>query len=1187
MSAHDNDSTQPVPNPADATRTGDAGSTDRTMPAMGPASNAGRRTAAPGPGPRSAAGQDALLGQELGGCRILQLLGRGAMGAVYKARQLSLDREVAVKVIRPELLTDPRILKRFEVEARTVGRFNSQHVVMVHDVGFDQNVHFLVMEFVQGKNLRDYTKQLPHGRLSVTEALPLLRQACQGLEEAQRLGVLHRDIKPDNLMLTDRGVLKIADFGIAKPAQEDFSMTLTSELIGTPLYMSPEQCQAVADLDFRSDMYSLGATFYYLLTGEPPIRASSVYELIQTKSKLENLCLWKALAELDENHPLSRVIERMTALDRKDRYSSYAALMADLALVEQGRTLEIQRTQGASAVGSSPTPPPKRGLGGLLAAALLLAGGGGYAYWEWGGGKLSGGAVAMPEAVATQLQRLRGRLATAGPSAGLREEVAAVVADSENAYAQASLLADLDRGLALQPELAKLGALPALVLPFHDLRDHLASVQHATELPDSAGPELAQWVAGQRQQLAAEQELGAKAVARLLTLFATWLEDRQKAGGDAVLLAQLAERLAEIDAAHAVLTALPAAVAGDLAQALPAHKLRDARKSLAVAEPVVVLVDVSGALAEIRQQFDSQGPLAALENRLRDLRPNQADQLAEKESLLNTLQRAAAVLGLARSLRAGYPLEPQMPFDDVVAYYTAIDRELQPLSRDEAGMPVWAAKVREELRDAVAMQERVVQRCRSVWQEWQQRRAQAGADLGELELALGRLRTGVARARELFPAAAGELDATMGERQFSAAVADLGRSGQVQRRLVATAALLQRLERLPGIADWRATRATTEDDLAQAKAMVVEFPTEEALAAELRRAEAVARRWQEADARLQALTNGLAAGNLVGTDATIRAGLVGTEGRDEFQAFAGAATKLRDVFVALAQDLDLDAAVKTLEGAQTALRPHAGLAPSAMDRMARWTRALRDVRTAIAGMVPVTPGRTKAGTEVAGFFLARTEVRQAEYLEFLNELQAALAGVADAAGQQQALAGRLGEFVPPADVLQRMLARRSRLSASDLPMDDVCWWEAAAYAAWKGLALPTAAEWALAAFGDGHRYQFPWGNDWKDSEDARNIRNTLLAVEVGGRSWRAGVHHLAGNVAEWLAASPSAADAQLAGGSYRDNDVARDVRRRAAGEEFARAALKKNLPGFGLRVILRPQALLAKEFHDQRYPAVR
>jgi eukaryotic-like serine/threonine-protein kinase len=346
---------EPIPRRSspDEERTLPAGSRREAPPNRPPASKPTPAAAAkPGAGPA-----DPLLGKVLGGCLIEKLLGKGAMGAVYKARQQKLDRDVAIKVIRPEMMTDVRMLKRFEIEARTVGKFNSANVVMVHDVGFELGVHYLVMEFVQGKNLRDHVRLLAGGRLPVGEALPLLRQAIKGLEEAKRLEVIHRDIKPDNLMITDRGVLKIADFGIAKPVQEDFSMTLTSELVGTPLYMSPEQCQGGVDLDFRSDMYSLGATFYYLLTGEPPIRASSVYELIQTKTKLASLCLWKALPGLDENNPLSRVIERMTALDREDRYGSYEELLNDLVLVEQGQTIQIVKP-GAAAAGS--TPPARR-----------------------------------------------------------------------------------------------------------------------------------------------------------------------------------------------------------------------------------------------------------------------------------------------------------------------------------------------------------------------------------------------------------------------------------------------------------------------------------------------------------------------------------------------------------------------------------------------------------------------------------------------------------------------------------------------------------------------------------------------------------------------------------------------------------------------------------------------------------
>src|SRR5262245_7540701 len=232
-----------------------------------------------------AAPPDPLLGRSLGGCRLDALIGRGAMGAVYRARQVRLDRTVAVKVIRSEYLEDERTLRRFEVEARTVARFNNPHVITIHDVGREDGIHFLVMEFVEGRNLRQIARERPSGRLTTAEALDLLVQACNGLKDAQKLGVLHRDIKPDNLMLDQKGTLKIADFGLAKMLQEDLHMTMSAELTGTPLYMSPEQCRGSAKIDFRTDMYSLGASFFYLLTGEPPFKASSVYELLETKTR--------------------------------------------------------------------------------------------------------------------------------------------------------------------------------------------------------------------------------------------------------------------------------------------------------------------------------------------------------------------------------------------------------------------------------------------------------------------------------------------------------------------------------------------------------------------------------------------------------------------------------------------------------------------------------------------------------------------------------------------------------------------------------------------------------------------------------------------------------------------------------------------------------------------------------------
>ena len=464
---------------------GDAGE-ERTVPSgkKAPPPPADERTAPALEAKQFASGNDPgqLLGKVLGGCRIDKMLGRGAMGAVYKARQLKLDRDVAVKVIRPEMMTDPRMLKRFEVEARTVGKFNSAHVVMVHDVGFELGVHFLVMEFVQGKNLREHVKLLAGGRLQAGDALPLIRQAVKGLDEARRLGVVHRDIKPDNLMLTDQGVLKIADFGIAKPIQDDFHMTMTSELIGTPLYMSPEQCQGGADVDFRSDMYSLGATFFYLLTGEPPIRASSVYELIQTKTKLENLCLWKQLPELDENHPLSRLIERMTANDREDRYGSYDELLNDLVLVEAGETLHTPPKRIKKAAAAKPVAA-KGGRGLLMALGAVVVLGaavGGYFSFvhrpetpepgprpESGGAPVGGsgvGATADVAATRAALARFRTRLENNGPGGTLRDEVRDLAVPAELATDRDRLLADVEAGLAVEARPADVERPAGLVL---------------------------------------------------------------------------------------------------------------------------------------------------------------------------------------------------------------------------------------------------------------------------------------------------------------------------------------------------------------------------------------------------------------------------------------------------------------------------------------------------------------------------------------------------------------------------------------------------------------------------------------------------------------------------------------------------------------------------------------------------
>ena len=203
---------------------------------------------------------------------ILELVGCGGMGVVYKARQLSLDRLVALKILRSGTERDPAFAERFLREAQALARLNHPNIVAVYDSGRRENLFFFIMEFVEGVNLRQL---LGNGRkLSPREALAIVPQVCDALQYAHDLGIVHRDIKPENLLLDRRGRVKIADFGLAKIMARDpaaFSLTGTHEVMGTPHYMAPEQVEHPADVDHRADIYSLGVVFYQMLTGELPM----------------------------------------------------------------------------------------------------------------------------------------------------------------------------------------------------------------------------------------------------------------------------------------------------------------------------------------------------------------------------------------------------------------------------------------------------------------------------------------------------------------------------------------------------------------------------------------------------------------------------------------------------------------------------------------------------------------------------------------------------------------------------------------------------------------------------------------------------------------------------------------------------------------------------------------------------
>lgn len=202
---------------------------------------------------------------------ILGLIGQGGMGAVYKARQPALDRFVALKVLPPAVAGDPGFAERFNREARALARLNHPNIVAVHDFGKAGLLHYLLMEFVDGANLREVEQA---GRLSADQALAIVPQICEALQFAHSEGIVHRDIKPENLLLDKKGRLKITDFGIAKiigvPAGKA-SLTGARDVVGTPHYMAPEQIEKPQTVDHRADIYSLGVVFYEMLTGELPL----------------------------------------------------------------------------------------------------------------------------------------------------------------------------------------------------------------------------------------------------------------------------------------------------------------------------------------------------------------------------------------------------------------------------------------------------------------------------------------------------------------------------------------------------------------------------------------------------------------------------------------------------------------------------------------------------------------------------------------------------------------------------------------------------------------------------------------------------------------------------------------------------------------------------------------------------
>jgi uncharacterized RDD family membrane protein YckC len=298
---------------------------------------------------------DTLEGTRLKHFEVVRLLGRGGMGAVYYGSDTSLERPVAIKVLAPEFAHDQEVVVRFEREARAQARLRHPNVAQIYFIGEDRGVHFFVMEYLEGPGLDSLLAQ-PEP-LPWAKALEYTIAAARGLRAAFAQGFVHRDVKPSNLMLDREAGIKILDFGLVKSMHGDSQLTRDGAIIGSPLYMSPEQGRGGA-VDLRSDIYSLGCALYHMLCGRPPFSGPSPVGVISMHVTDKAA----PVRVLNPNVPevLARIVERMMAKEPADRFASYDDLLAALESARADRReLSGFRTRGIALA-----------IDGLLLAAI-------------------------------------------------------------------------------------------------------------------------------------------------------------------------------------------------------------------------------------------------------------------------------------------------------------------------------------------------------------------------------------------------------------------------------------------------------------------------------------------------------------------------------------------------------------------------------------------------------------------------------------------------------------------------------------------------------------------------------------------------------------------------------------------------------------------------------------------------
>ena len=1159
----------------------------------------GDRARRTGPG-----GTDPLIGAVLGGCRITEVLGRGAMGTVYKATQLSLDRTVALKVIRAELCTDDDLLMRFQREAKTVGRFSTPHVVQIHDVGLEQNVHFIVMEFVAGGSLLTHVNEQPGQRLPPNEAIRFMIQAAEGLLDAERLQIVHRDIKPENLLLDHAGRVKVADFGISRSLTMSVELTATQAVIGTPLYMSPEQCRA-DKVDHRSDMYALGATFCHLLSGKRPLHEASVQELLRKKTTVEFLSPRKLAQDGSIPESLSRVIERMTALDRVDRYPSFKDLIEDLHKVERGEVIE-------PFVRASARARLRRRLVRSAVALVILSGVAvgawqGFVYWQQHAPSPvpSGTPPGLARYSAAQLEEERAVLRRR-----MKEESASLTREAVDVSLRKAQLAEDGSGsaaaLALMAAVADAHRLvdyrvsvddlhsPAIEPPFSDLDRYWGRLRGLRDnaLKAPAGAELTAFVQGdQSNREAADARRAAEQLAAALARV-----ESETAGSldSADLRREASKDIEAVIAGRTTLARLFPGSAAAISKAAPPERTEPIRTRLkeyvapaAPADASLSIAEGERLLGNFEKQFREGGPSAVL---LDDVNTNRiklpsGSQLRDRyTAFANVVERGNDFQKRLNTILITRPIETTVPFEDLVHFATgcreAGSNAIASAAVDAAYTADYAAFVAREVKtQLLPYSPKAKVQFAAACDEWRKARDALKAGTGErAAFTTAQRRIDDSRANlksvfeeepafvtELLPAAESEAAA----RDQVAIEKHAAEMGNAKRSITDAAAALAAVG---SAAAWRdGSQADVTKKIGLAKEAIASATAgdaskvDAATAASLADLERRAQRWSDHARALDAAIASLSSHDLAGAASTLASVADPDLKDDSIRPVTQAVASLQEGFQALDRLETRDAAAAFGRAGETlkTVAPKETYASRCAERAAALERLVA------AGMAPVPEGEIQLSgkiqpdepsgrTKVAAFWIDECEFSVDEFRKFLAALP-----------DRRAAVDALVPTLP-------WLERRGKDGAFDLiksppscfasgnppdadwPVEQVSYTQAVVCLALAGKELPTLPEWWLAAKGSlgqsPAHHRFPWDSGVNARLDDASIPGQLwgknkkvpVAVGSGGEAFAFSgtpVHHLSGNVDEWLQLPQTPAgdppQACAIGGNYTDFDADR------------------------------------------------